>query len=328
MKCSRCGAENADQSAFCSSCGQSLTETTPPTDREYFETAIGPNNTDYYLTRFERFASGGSAVSWNWPAFFITFPWLLYRKMWGYAAAYFFLPTILLYVVGIALAAAFPGTAVPALAWPLQLVLVFVIVPMYANLLYYRHITGRIAWVKRLRGGTDRQMRALASEGGTSAAGIIIVFVAFVPMVGILAAIVIPAYQDYTIRAQVSEGLAMAAPVRAAVAETIGRFGSVPQDRADAGLTPDPADSRGKYTASIAIDDGRIDITFGGEANRAIQGLVLSITPYATDDGIAWRCGQGPAPSRQPLAEYQPGGLAADFAKYVPSACRSGGSVP
>jgi len=148
------------------------------------------------------------------------------------------------------------------------------------------------------------------------------------PVIGILAAIAIPAYQDYTIRAQVSEGLNMAAPVRAAVTETIQRSGRVPSDRVDAGLSASAADSQGKYTESIAVKDGRIDITLGGEANQAIQGQVLSLTPYATDDGIAWRCGVGPAPSREPLAEYQPGSLAADLPKYVPSACRPGGNVP
>jgi hypothetical protein len=326
MKCSRCGADNADQSAFCSSCGTKLAEPAPPTDREYLELAIGPNNTDYYLSRFERFASGGSKLSWNWPAFFVTLPWMLYRKMWGYAAAYFFLTPVLVLVAALILGASF-GTSGAGLAWPIVTVLVFVFVPMFANLFYYRQVASRVAWTKRLRGATDRQMRALASEGGTSAAALLILLVfpfAVIPVIGILAAIAIPAYQDYTIRAQTMEGLNMAAPVRAAVTETIQRFGSVPQDRADAGLTPDAADSQGKYTESIAIDDGRIDITFGVEANSVLRGHVLSLTPYATDDGVVWRCGAAPAPSPQALSEYQPGSLAADLPRYVPTACRSG----
>ncbi len=333
MYCQRCGAENADRSAFCSSCGQPLQPPAepapPPTDREYLELAIGPNNTDYYMSRFERFASGGTKVSWNWPAFFVTLPWLLYRKMWGYAALYFFLPTIFLLVVSLTLGALFSNTAA-GLVWPVAVVLIFVFVPMYANLLYYRQVASRIAWIKRLRGGTDRQLRALANEGGTSALALLILILfpaAAVPVLGILAAIALPAYQDYTIRAQVSEGLNMAAPVRAAVTETMERVGLVPGDRVEAGLSADAADSQGKYTQSIAVNDGRIDITLGVEANQVLQGLVLSLTPYATDDGIAWRCGLAPAPSRQPLGEYQPGSLAADFPRYVPSACRSGAVV-
>jgi len=105
MYCQRCGAENADRSAFCSSCGQPLAAPAapPPTDRAYLEIAIGPRNTDYYVSRFERFASGGSKVSWNWPAFFVTLPWLLYRKMWPHAVLYFFLPTVFLAVVALIL---------------------------------------------------------------------------------------------------------------------------------------------------------------------------------------------------------------------------------
>ena len=335
MYCQSCGAQNADRSAFCSGCGQPFAppapEAPPPTDRELFELAIGPNNTDYYLRKFERFASGGSTVSWNWPAFFVTLPWLLYRKMWGYAALYFFLPAPFLLVVALILGAVFSFATGVVLAATIGLVLSFILVPMYANLLYYRNVANKITWTKRLRGGTDRQMRSLANEGGTSVAALLILLVlpfGALPVLGILAAIAIPAYQDYTIRAQVSEGLNMAASVRAAVTETIQREGVVPQDRADAGLTADPGDSQGKYTESIAVDDGRIDITIGGEANQAIHGRVLSLTPYATDDGIAWRCGVGPEPSRQPLAEYRPGNLAADSPKYVPSACRPGGSVP
>jgi type IV pilus assembly protein PilA len=231
--------------------------------------------------------------------------------------------------VSVIFGALFSATAA-GLVWPIGFVLIFVFVPMYANLIYYRHVVNRIAWTKRLRGGLDRQMRSLAREGGTSGAALLILVlvpVAFVPVLGILAAIAIPAYQDYTIRAQVSEGLNMAAPVRAAVAETIVRAGTVPQDRLDAGLSARPDDSRGKYTESIAIDDGRIDITFGAEANNAIQGRVLSLTPYATDSGVAWRCGIGPEPSQRPLAEYRPGDLAVDTPKYVPSACRPGGIV-
>jgi type IV pilus assembly protein PilA len=245
--------------------------------------------------------------------------------MWGPAALYFILPTILMSVFSVIFGALVSATAA-ALVWPLGLVLIFISVPMFANALYYRHVVNRIAWTKRLRGGTDRQMRRLAQDGGTSAAALLILILfpaALVPVIGILAAIAIPAYQDYTIRAQVSEGLMMAAPVRAAVAETIQRAGTVPQDRLDAGLSANPADSQGKYTESITIDDGRIDITFGVEANSAIRGLVLSLTPYATDTGIVWRCGLGPEPSPQPLAEYRPGSLAADYPRYAPSACRA-----
>ena len=94
MFCSKCGAEAGPDARFCSKCGNALQAADPgPPDRgdiEYVEAAIGPRNTDYYLRKFERFGSSGGYVSWNWPAFFVPLLWMLYRKMWLWAALYFF----------------------------------------------------------------------------------------------------------------------------------------------------------------------------------------------------------------------------------------------
>lgn len=147
-----------------------------------------------------------------------------------------------------------------------------------------------------------------------------------VAIIGILAAIAIPAYQDYTIRAQVSEGLNLAAVAKVAVAETFLNAGVVPQDREDAGMSRAATDTRGKYVSSVEINDGRIDITYGGEANRIIAGQVLSITPYGRQEGedswsIVWRCGHAPIPAEatHEIAPYEIGNIEP---KYLPAACR------
>src|SRR5262245_42760869 len=96
MFCSKCGAPAAVTGArFCAKCGSSLDAAAEPAmpDRgevEYVEAAIGPHNRDYYLPKFERFGSGGGYASWNWPALFVPLLWMLYRKMWLFAAIYFF----------------------------------------------------------------------------------------------------------------------------------------------------------------------------------------------------------------------------------------------
>ena len=161
---------------------------------------------------------------------------------------------------------------------------------------------------------------------GSSGAGIVIACIvgAFVAIafIGILAAIAIPAYQDYTIRAQVSEGMNLAAAPKAAVADAILRLAQTPRNRADAGLTPEPTDARGKYVRSIAVTGGRIDITYGNEANALIAGHVLSITPYAEErGGVLWRCGHAPIPagSTREIAKHDAGTIEP---KYLPSACR------
>ena len=142
---------------------------------------------------------------------------------------------------------------------------------------------------------------------------------------GILAAIAIPAYQDYTIRAQVSEGLSIAAGLKADVMDAYGRAGSVPEDRLGAGLSADPTDTAGLYVESADVVSGMIVLTYGGNANEAIAGRALAIQPYVmSDNSVVWRCGHAAPPS---------GGVALDDtfssadmtdvdARHLPSACR------
>ena len=97
-----------------------------------------------------------------------------------------------------------------------------------------------------------------------------------VAIIGILAAIAIPAYQDYTIRAQVSEGMNLAAAAKAAVAETFLNRGAAPANRTAAGMSANAADTQGKYVSSVEVTNGVILITYGGnEVNAGISGETL-----------------------------------------------------
>jgi type IV pilus assembly protein PilA len=113
-----------------------------------------------------------------------------------------------------------------------------------------------------------------------------------VAIIGILAAIAIPAYQDYTIRAQVTEGLNLASSAKAAVSETFGSNGTWPATNAGAGLSA-ATDIKGKYVTGVAVGAGGvITITFGGQANTAINAQTLALTPYTSVSGdISWVCG-------------------------------------
>jgi len=148
----------------------------------------------------------------------------------------------------------------------------------------------------------------------------------FVMIFGILAAIAIPAYQDFTIRAQVAEGLNLAAAAKAGVAEAYLRTQSAPADRLGAGMSAAPTDSSGKYVESIDVAGGTILVTYGVEANSVIAGSVLALQPYVVGDGtVVWQCGQGAAPGGAvamdrgaPEAAY----VTDIQSRYLPSACR------
>jgi Tfp pilus assembly major pilin PilA/uncharacterized membrane protein YhaH (DUF805 family) len=157
----------------------------------------------------------------------------------------------------------------------------------------------------------------------------VIVLACLVPLfgiVGIMAAIAIPAYQDYTIRAQVSEGLNLAAATKAAVAESYARDNEAPVDRSAAGLPPVATDTSGKYVESVDVAGGTILVTYGSAANGVIAGRILGLQPYVTSDGaVVWRCGQGPAPqgavAMDAGAPSSAGATDVD-PRHLPSACR------
>jgi type IV pilus assembly protein PilA len=157
-----------------------------------------------------------------------------------------------------------------------------------------------------------------------------------VAIIGILAAIAIPAYQDYTIRTQVSEGLTLASDVKAGVAEYAAQTGNWPTTLAEAGLgsAAAAADKSGRYVSGIDIDTaGTIQITYGRDANQRIQGAQLAIQPLVNENGdVVWRCGLSNSPSGTYINSAGAAGGGNDSVagttnlsdKHMPASCRSG----
>ena len=145
-----------------------------------------------------------------------------------------------------------------------------------------------------------------------------------VAIIGILAAIAIPAYQDYLIRSQVTEGMSMAAAAKASVSEYYANNGSWPANNAAAGLGV-ATEIQGKYVSSLTVAGGGITVAFGNEANTVLDPATLGLTPGASANGdVIWRCGN-PAtdPAGWGSATTATDGVTGTLpGKYLPSSCR------
>ena len=150
-----------------------------------------------------------------------------------------------------------------------------------------------------------------------------------ISVIGILAAVAIPTYQNYVVRAQVSEGVSIAAPTKARVAGSFLAKGDAPVDRTEAGLTANATDTAGKYVASVNVDQGAVIVTYGNDASAQIANLTFTMTPYETNNmGVVWRCGSAPEPTGlSPIGTASGGNVAVYNAptvpgRYLPASCR------
>jgi type IV pilus assembly protein PilA len=115
-----------------------------------------------------------------------------------------------------------------------------------------------------------------------------------VAIIGILAAIAIPAYSDYTIRAQVSEGLTLAGGAKAAVSEFVMDRGAFPATNVEAGLSV-PTDISGRYTTSVTNTAGVLEIVYGGigPAHAELAGDTLRLSAITSAGSVIWACQSG-----------------------------------
>ncbi|MCB1611066.1 MAG: pilin [Xanthomonadales bacterium] len=115
-----------------------------------------------------------------------------------------------------------------------------------------------------------------------------------VAIIAILAAIALPAYQDYTIRAQVGEGPINAAALKTGVAEYYADRGVYPATNGNLGITSPVS---GTYVSSISNVAGQLNIVYGNNANPKISGSILTLRAATNANGdISWVCGSRVVP--------------------------------
>jgi len=127
-----------------------------------------------------------------------------------------------------------------------------------------------------------------------------------VAIIGILAAVAVPMYLDYTVRSQVAEGLNLSSGAKSAATEFFQNRGVFPTNNTEAGVAA-AASIQGKYVGSVTVIDEVITVQYGNDANAQIFGETITLTADTTTTGsVKWDCASG--------------GVIQD--KHLPAACR------
>jgi zinc-ribbon domain len=259
--CRQCGKEAGAGELFCRQCGAKLSpdrtgsyRSAPPSDVKESDLALFVGkNADKYLPAFQKFTLEGAdsfAASWHWPAFFFTFWWTLYRKLYGWAILVILLSCI-----------------------PYMGFLAMIAFGVSAKYIYYKHAKKKLLELESLHVSEVERAAAVARAGGVNNVAVILVPLAAIAIIGILAAIAIPQFVGYRQRAF---DLKAKREIQDACARGIALFAAkpdiseiTPDDLLNAGLVRSPE-------VELMLIDGRKD-TFGLSAKHE-RGSKLYIT--------------------------------------------------
>jgi hypothetical protein len=287
-----------------------------------YRAAVGVKKADYYMPLFLRFDQpGASTRSWHWPAFFVSFFWFLYRRMYRSWAIYCLLVPFLL-ALGSGIVSAILGRSLGDATYYISAIgYSFVLLPMYANSLYHQAIRRRIAELERRVPELSSQILVLQNTPHTAHWIWVLLPVVGFASLGVVTAIAIPAYQNFVIRGQVMEGLAMAGHLKSAVVHSYVATHQWPESLDGLQLVQPLS---GRYVAGLSVDHGTITIGFGNAAVPALSGRLLSLRPAVNGTGaVLWTCGYAPALGADPPSAAAATGATDVKPEFLPPDCRS-----
>jgi Tfp pilus assembly major pilin PilA len=281
-------------------------------DWRRYEMIVGERS-GHYLPRFRRFAKGGW-ISWNWAAFFATYAWLRYRKLYGWSWLYVLwsTPFLLIYSMlplsgsGDSCEAALSQSSVEPfyLVIGALVVLGWIVPPLAADRLYFARVRALAAKAERAATeGRDAEREFAKRSGSSRTAGYgALVFQA---LITVIAAIAVPGYGSYVYRARVSEGISLLVGAKTPLEEYVkDRNGRLPDRINDVAGT-----TSGRYVKNIELKaDGTIRATFGDSAQRLTGHSVLMVPSWKNGTIVAWSCRSDDLPD-----------------KCLPASCRKSG---
>jgi hypothetical protein len=271
---------------------------------EYYRAALGPKNQTYFLHKFKSFDQLGSA-GFSWPSagqFFACVLWLFYRRMPSSALLYLGLPYVLAFLIYLMFGSALndtdlmSGKAIKDDGFPMAVLnaisafVYYLYLPGRMNAMYYNHINKKILKAKSNSSDIASQLAILKRTGGTSS---VVGWLVLIPIVGIFAAVVLPAYQDYMRRAQVATGFAVGSEAAQRVGDYYVAQKTGPGNLAASGFSFAPS----KTVKDIVFDSqsGVLTISFH---DGYFNGKSLLLVPNVADGQLTWLCTSTGIPSQ------------------------------
>jgi len=286
-----------------------------------YDAVIGPR-ADYYRPRFEDYDANGTSLSWNWPAFFLTTIWFVYRRMWRIGAINLVYPFIVWYG---AMFLARHGWTSPNATGGAVLILLplpWILLPAFANALYWRRV--RSLLISSPSPGEDpaRRHEGLRARGGV-ADGAVVALTSVVAAItcGIVAYLAYAGVTNY--RARLLQGQLFEAQYRS---DELGRAierhylatHAWPRNLEELRYLP----PRMLYVASMSVDRGSIVVVFNGRGLAKLEGRRLIYRPHTTvfDSKVYFSCGLF---KPRGVREWGPGPSGTDIdAEYLPLLCQ------